>query len=245
VRLPLKPVRVTYLLMILMAAVFLAQLYTQTVYGQDTIFQVVAKLNAAIAQGEIWRLVTALFAHVNLLHLLITLISLYSLGAEVERFYGGVRYGLLFLVSGAAGTVASLFTHPLPSAGAGGAIAGLFGAEIIFIWRNRHIFGERGQRGLQSLLLVFALNVVATLLIQIDFGWLIGGLLGGLAFGWFIGPVWQIVADEIPPEAASIGGTPTYACIDRQPLTVARWVEVVAFGLVLAALAGFAGPWQR
>jgi len=78
-----------------------------------------------------WRLVTATFVHVGLLHLALNMWCLLTLGPIAERVFGRGLFFLLYLVSGVAGSATSLLVHPLiVGAGASGAIFGVAGALV-------------------------------------------------------------------------------------------------------------------
>jgi hypothetical protein len=147
VRLPLQPVRVTYIVLVLIGLTFAAQFFFETFRGTDPIIDFGAKENFSIAHGELWRLFTAIFIHGSVLHVLFNVYALYNLGREVETFYGTLRFSLLFLIAGLSGSVTSLLLNPHPAIGASGAIFGLIGAEGVFLYRNRRLLGERGRRG--------------------------------------------------------------------------------------------------
>jgi rhomboid protease GluP len=79
--------------------------------------------------GQPWRLLTSIFLHVGIIHLAANMVALLSAGPVVERLFGSVAFGALYLAAGIAGSVASLAVRPLVvSAGASGAIFGVYGA---------------------------------------------------------------------------------------------------------------------
>ena len=235
-RLPLQPVRVTYVLLGLIGLTFAAQFAFATFLDVD-LANYGAKNNLRIAHGEIWRLFTAIFLHGNVLHILFNAYALYYLGREIETFYGPLRFSLVFLVAGLSGSVVSMLLNPYASIGASGAIFGLIGAEGVFLYRNRRLLGERGRRGLQNVIFITVLNLAIGLQGGIDNWAHLGGLLGGLALGWFIGPVWVLRFDPATPQEAALA--------DQQPLAGARWLAVpIAVG-ALAALTGIAIALQR
>ena len=100
-----------------------------------------AKYNPAIVAGQYWRLLTACFVHIGLIHLLFNSYALYSFGREVERRYGRTRFLALYLLSGVAGSTASFVGSPRLAAGASGAIFGLLGATIAYFATYREQFG--------------------------------------------------------------------------------------------------------
>ncbi|HXW80660.1 MAG TPA: rhomboid family intramembrane serine protease [Acidimicrobiales bacterium] len=96
-----------------------------------------AEWGILVQNGEQYRLFTAIFFHVDFLHITLNMISLLVIGRLVEPAMGGARYLALFLVSGLGGSVAAyLFSNPqTASVGASGAIFGLFGAYFVLARR--------------------------------------------------------------------------------------------------------------
>ncbi|MGH1550067.1 rhomboid family intramembrane serine protease [Leifsonia poae] len=82
---------------------------------------------------EPWRMFTSIFAHANILHLLLNMYTLFIFGSVLEPMLGRVRYLALFLISGFAGSLGVLLiaSPVVPVVGASGAIFGLFGAFFI------------------------------------------------------------------------------------------------------------------
>ena len=79
--------------------------------------------------GQPWRLVSNVFVHLGVIHLLANMAALLSSGAVVERLFGPLAFGALYLAAGIAGSFASTVIHPMVvSAGASGAIFGVYGA---------------------------------------------------------------------------------------------------------------------
>jgi rhomboid protease GluP len=195
--LPLAPVRATYALLGVIVVMFILQWLTDQVVMEGLLLALGAKINGLIAAGELWRLVTPIFLHVGLTHIFFNGFSLYSLGPEVERWYGAGRFVHLFLLTGIAGVVMSLWLNPSPAAGASGALFGLIGAYGVFLYRNRRLLGERGRQSLQRVIIIAALNLLIGLQGFIDTWGHVGGLLGGLALGWVIGPVWGVETNPL------------------------------------------------
>ena len=98
-----------------------------------------ANFGPATQDGEWWRLGTAMFLHFGLLHLAMNLWALWDVGQLVERMYGPVRFAILYFACGLAGNLASLVIHGnrAVSGGASGAILGLYGALLVFMWQER------------------------------------------------------------------------------------------------------------
>ena len=81
--------------------------------------------------GQPWRLVTAMFLHGGFLHIFINMWCLWDLGSLCESLYGHATFGAVYLISGIAASLASVWWHPaVPSVGASGAVFGIIGALI-------------------------------------------------------------------------------------------------------------------
>jgi membrane associated rhomboid family serine protease len=145
-----------------------------------------AMVPALIADGQYWRLVTAIFLHANLLHLLLNAFGLSIFGSLVESVLGGARMLAVYLVSGfVASAVSFAFGSPFTiGVGASGAIFGLLGAWLAFNLRRRQLSLARSN--VQGALLLIGLNLVIGFTIPgIDnlahLGGLGAGVLGGFA----------------------------------------------------------------
>ena len=144
------------------------------------------KSNMEIDNGETWRFVTPIFLHIGLLHLAFNSYALWIVGPQVEKLYGGPRFFLLYLLTGIAGVAASYWYHPqYPSAGASGAIFGLFGVLLVFSFKYRKsvpaFFSSALGRGI---LMTVGINLVIGYMIpHVDNAAHVGGLLAGCALG--------------------------------------------------------------
>lgn len=148
-----------------------------------------AKVNFLVANGEEWRLFTAMFLHIGAIHLLFNLYALYALGPMVEGYFGHWRYGAIYLLGGLCGSLASYAFSPNPSAGASGAIFGLAGATTVYFLKYRDNFGRRGRAILQNMVVVIAINLFFGLSTSgIDNWGHIGGLIGGAFVAWGLLP---------------------------------------------------------
>lgn len=138
-----------------------------------------------VKMGEVYRLLTCAFLHIGLLHLLFNMYALKIIGNEIERYYGRVKYLIIYLGSAVLGSLFScLFTDGV-SAGASGAIFGLFGALMYFGYHHRLILGGflTGQ-----IIPIVILNLLLGLFIPgIDISAHIGGLIGGFALSMAVG----------------------------------------------------------
>ena len=139
--------------------------------------------------GEWWRLLSCTFLHAGILHLAVNMLGLWSLGSLTERLYGGRAFLGIYLLAGTAGSLASVYWHPLiNSVGASGAVFGVLGALLAFMLNPRtriapHIAGP--QRN--SALVFIAYNLINGLSSAgIDNSAHVGGLLAGFVLGWLL-----------------------------------------------------------
>jgi membrane associated rhomboid family serine protease len=151
-----------------------------------------------LAQGQWWRLMTACFVHIGLLHLGMNMYSLWVLGPLLEKMWGHVRFLAIYLIAGLGGSCAmaySLLGDPqVPGAGASGALWGLMTALVAWIILNRRFMPPALVSGwLRQIGWVFLLNVFISFLPGISAAGHFGGGAAGLAaavllnFGRFAG----------------------------------------------------------
>lgn len=105
-----------------------------------------ANFGPATQDGQWWRLFTALFIHFGIVHLALNMWALWDAGRLVEQLYGRWRFALLYVASGLLGNLLKLVLHgsDTVSSGASGAIFSLYGALMVFLWRERRNV-ERGE----------------------------------------------------------------------------------------------------
>lgn len=220
--------RLTYFFLGLTVLVFLAQLAGEVVFGYDVAAVLGYKDNARIVAGQYWRLVTPIFLHAGLLHIVFNMYALYALGPQIEAPYGYLRFGLIYVLSGITGVVLSMALNPFRSVGASGAIFGLIGALGAYLYRHRKAFGGYGQRRLTNVVTIAAINLLIGLSPGIDNWGHLGGLLGGTTLAVLIGPRLELETDY---------STGQIAVVDQTPLA-SRGIGLAAFCLGLLVLTG-------
>lgn len=155
----------------------------------DIIVAFGAKVNPLIReQHQYWRLVTSMFIHIGLLHLGFNMYALWIVGQQIEQLYGAARFVVLYFLCGLAGSLASLFFSESVSAGASGAIFGLFGVMAAFGFRYRkELPGGLGNEITKRVLPVIAINLIFGFSTRIvDNAAHLGGLLSGVALCFLI-----------------------------------------------------------
>jgi rhomboid protease GluP len=138
--------------------------------------------------GQWWRMFTSLFVHFGILHLFFNMLVLFNIGPFIESLSGRVSYLILYLISGIGGGSASLVWHPTTvSAGASGAIFGLYGALLAFLLRHRKTIAPEALKSLRKGALLFVgYNFLFGLLPLIDMAAHIGGLVAGFLVALFL-----------------------------------------------------------
>ena len=132
----------------------------------------------AVANGGWYRLVTSMFLHGFLLHIVFNMVALWFIGRPIEQYLGAARYIGLYFVSGLAGAAGALLQAPLvPTVGATGAIFGILGAYAVLEWQLT------GRLAGQAVTWI-AINFVIDFFYRSSISW--GGHLGGLIGGVLI-----------------------------------------------------------
>jgi membrane associated rhomboid family serine protease len=128
-----------------------------------------------VAHGGWYRLVTSMFLHGFLLHIVFNMVALFFIGVPVEQYLGRARYIGLYFVSGLAGSAGALLQAPLaPTVGASGAIFGILGAMLIIEWQITGRFAG------QAMTWIIINLVISFSFSGISWGGHIGGLIGGI-----------------------------------------------------------------
>ncbi|MBR4830354.1 MAG: rhomboid family intramembrane serine protease [Bacilli bacterium] len=140
-----------------------------------------------VKSGDFFRLISSAFVHINMIHLLCNMYSLFVVGPTVDYFYGKFKFVLIYLYSA---IVASLFVMIFEganviAAGASGAIFGLLGALLYFGYAYR---GYIGNKMIGSVISVIIINLfIGFTYTRISNIAHIGGLIGGLAISYMLG----------------------------------------------------------
>ena len=146
----------------------------------------------------------------NSLHLIFNCYILYQVGTSVERLFGHVRFGLVYLLGGLAGSIASavLGDPRTYSVGASGAVFAVLGAELVYLYQHRKLLGVRGRAQIRSVIMFMFINFAFGALtglgataIRVDNWAHLGGAIGGAALAWFIAPLYIVRRHPERPNA--------------------------------------------
>jgi rhomboid protease GluP len=135
--------------------------------------------------GDWWRLITSVFIHFGVIHLLLNMYALYSVAAYLEPMLGKVKYAVAYLCTGLLASLTSLWWHtePANSAGASGAVFGMYGLFLALLLSNL-IPKQVRQALLQSIGIFIVYNLVYGLKGGVDNAAHIGGLISGFVIGY-------------------------------------------------------------
>ena len=148
------------------------------------------KLSDPLRRGEqLYRLVTPIFLHGGIFHLMMNMGSLGRVGKDVEKLFGSGRYLSAYMTAGVAGNVMSAWFSPNPSLGASGAVFGIVGAYFTFLSRHEWLLGSQGEALTTSIVQTMATNLLFGLFVpKIDQWAHLGGVVAGSGMAYLFGP---------------------------------------------------------
>jgi rhomboid protease GluP len=197
VAMPTRAPYVTYTLIAITVIFYALQMASEYLMGTDILIAYGARYNEAIQAGQLWRFLTPALLHASIPHILFNMYALFSFGTGLERHFGHGRFLLLYVLAAYTGNVVSFLLSAGYSVGASTAIFGLLGAEAVFLFQNRQLFAGQFGKAIQNVVFIAIVNLIIGTQAGIDNWGHVGGLLGGLMFTWFAGPIWKI--EGVPP----------------------------------------------
>jgi rhomboid protease GluP len=136
--------------------------------------------NLRVWNGAYWQLLTSIFVHIDIVHIALNMLFLVIFGLRAEELFSTEEYFTVYMLSGLSGSLLTLFIMPIYtlSAGASGAIFGMYGAGIIYM---RKTFGQSILGALIYSFLLLILTAGTGVNIVAHFGGLATGLIIGYA----------------------------------------------------------------
>jgi rhomboid protease GluP len=169
----------------LVTANIVVYIFTSVIGGDfiqtsDSVLLQYGQFNLSVLNGWFWQLLTSIFVHVDIIHLALNTLFLIIFGLRAEELFTTEEYFFVYILSGLSGSLLTLFLmSPLTlSAGASGAIFGMYGAGIIYM---RKAFGQSIVGALLYSFLLLILTMGAGVNIVAHFGGLAAGLIIGYA----------------------------------------------------------------
>jgi len=171
--------------LILLIHILLFLLTTLPIFPAKAIMGYLIGVNLYITQGEWWRLITPIFIHSGFSHLLFNSFSIFLFGPGLEKIVGKFRFLFIYLFTGIAANIITLFIEPLTYVhlGSSGAIFGLFGYYISIVVFKKDMMSKSNA---QVITTIAALSLIMTFLQpNINIVGHIFGFLAGLLIGSF------------------------------------------------------------
>ena len=138
-----------------------------------------------VEYGQVYRLVTGAFIHVDILHFVCNAYALFTVGSMVEGYFGKKKFAIIYILSLLSASLLSIAMFDGFSIGASGAIFGLLGSLLYFGYHYRVYFGSVI---LQRIIPVIILNLLIGFSVSnIDNFAHIGGLIGGFLISKALG----------------------------------------------------------
>lgn len=191
-----------------------------------------AKRSDMIMEGrQMYRLLTPVFLHGGIGHLMANSYSLKSMGGNVERAFGQPRWVATYLVSGVMGNVFSAINSPNPAVGASGAIFGLVGAYYTFLSRNQEVFGRSAHMQKGALIETIGFNLLLGMTNPMIDNWgHIGGFIGGVGMAYLIGPKLYVARVPLGSDNLGAGGFGAGKIVIDRPMLTFRTPDFVDEG---------------
>ncbi|KAK8546901.1 hypothetical protein V6N13_093940 [Hibiscus sabdariffa] len=183
-----------------------------------------------VEEKEYWRLVSCMWLHAGVIHLLVNMISLLFLGIRLEQEFGFLRIGPLYMISGLGGSLASALSQARKktiSVGASGALFGLLGAMLSELFTNWSNYTNKCS-ALSTMVLIISLNLAVGFLPQVDNSAHIGGFVSGLLAGFVLlmRPQFGYISPKHVPKGYQI----------KHKVTKHNWYQYVFFSIALGLL---------
>lgn len=168
---------ITYGLIAINVCIFFAMyLFGEGSYHVATLLKFGALQKDFVIAGDYYRLITAAFVHIGLLHLVVNMYSLYVIGGQLENFLGRTKYLIVYIVSAIVGSLLSCVFSSYVSAGASGAIFGLLGSLLYFGYHYRIFLGN-----------VMKSQIIPIILLNLGIGFIVSGIDNAAHIGGLVG----------------------------------------------------------
>lgn len=172
---------VTSTLLFINVLLFIIMSFSGGSKNPQTLIEFGAMFHHPEFSGQIWRYFTSMFIHIGFDHLLFNSFALFLFSPPLERILGKLKFLVVYIGSGIAGNILSvlLITSVTVSAGASGAIYGVFGAFIFISLYRKRLMDEQSRKTLYIILIIGVIHSIFNPVVNIyaHFGGFIGGIL--------------------------------------------------------------------
>lgn len=197
-----------------------------------------------VENGQGWRLLSCMWLHAGVIHLLANMLSLLFIGIQLEQEFGFLRIGILYILAGFGGSLLSSLSlgpseRPTISVGASGALFGLLGAMLSELLTNWTIYANKCA-ALLTLVLIIALNLSFGFLPHVDNSAHIGGFIVGFLLGFIllIRPQFGYLSSKYIPAGYDAKRKPKHKCYQYVLLITALLALILGYAFCLVKLFG-------
>ena len=228
---PRKQVWVSYLLLFVNVLILIAMSFAGGSSNSEVLIDFGAMYGPYLAAGQYWRLFTAMFIHVGIIHLLFNSFGLWIFGRMAEALFGSSKFVLIYVLAGLCGAVVSYIFNPIViAAGASGAIFGILGALAAFF--STMYKDPNARKNLYGLLGLVGLNLILGFLSSSRARWAhMGGFASGFILGYFITPV----SGYVHPVSGILlhPGYQGFYVINKLKKTIGRYIAILIVLLII------------
>lgn len=155
-------------------------------FDAQDLFKWGANYRPAVLNGQWWRLITCMFLHGGLMHLVMNMYGLIFASLFLQPLLGNIKYTLAYFTCGILASLTSIWWHPATvGVGASGAIFGLYGVATALLTTRKVSAGSK-KAFLISYLIFISINLLFGFMGGVDNAAHIGGLLSGFIMGYIL-----------------------------------------------------------
>ena len=153
------------------------------------IIDIGAKSSYQIINGEYWRLITPIFLHADIFHLITNLFGILVFGSIIEKKLGSTKFIIIYLIAGLYGNAFSFYFSPYLGVGSSGAVFGILTSLLIYFYFNKNILGSIAREYLISIITIISISLIFGFISSgIDNAAHLGGILSGLIISLILIP---------------------------------------------------------
>lgn len=153
------------------------------------IIDIGAKSSYQIINGEYWRLITPIFLHADIFHLITNLFGILVFGSIIEKKLGSTKFIIIYLIAGIYGNAFSFYFSPYLGVGSSGAVFGILTSLLIYFYFNKNILGSIAREYLISIITIISISLIFGFISSgIDNAAHLGGILSGLIISLILIP---------------------------------------------------------
>ena len=153
------------------------------------IIEIGAKSSYGIINGEFWRLLTPIFLHADIFHLVTNLFGILVFGSIIEKKLGSMKFVAIYVLSGIYGNTFSFYFSPYLGVGSSSSVFGVLASLLTYFYLNKNMLGNIAKEYLISIIAIISISLIFGFISSgIDNAAHLGGILSGLIISILIVP---------------------------------------------------------